>query len=161
MNSRVCHRLATQPRLQRARSFATTCALSARTYLPPRPTPTTTTTSTSTKVKVKPKPPRSASGELLTHFRITLRRSAIALPERFGRTLTALGLHRRMRTVFQPHGQVAAGMILKVKELVEVQNVPASAVRTQAQMRQERRPARGYVVEEMAMSERRDELFSS
>ncbi|KIJ14392.1 hypothetical protein PAXINDRAFT_116069 [Paxillus involutus ATCC 200175] len=60
-----------------------------------------------------------------THFRITLRRSAIALGERKKETLTALGLHRRMQTVYHAHTSEAAGKILKVKELVEVENVPA------------------------------------
>jgi large subunit ribosomal protein L30 len=51
-----------------------------------------------------------------------------------------------MQTVFFPHSPVVAGKILKVKELVEVENVPASAVRTKEEMRRERRPPRGYVV---------------
>lgn len=81
-----------------------------------------------------------------THFRITLRRSAIALGERKQETLTALGLHRRMQTVYHEHTPEAAGKILKVKELVEVENVPASAVRTQSEQRWERRAPRGYSI---------------
>ena len=81
-----------------------------------------------------------------THFKITLRRSAIALGERKKETLTALGLHRRMQTVYHEHTPEAAGKILKVKELVEVENVPASAVRTQSEQRWERRAPRGYSV---------------
>lgn len=45
-----------------------------------------------------------------------------------------------------PHSPEAAGKILRVKELVEVQNVPASLVRTKAEQRQERKAPRGYVV---------------
>ncbi|KIK82291.1 hypothetical protein PAXRUDRAFT_832300 [Paxillus rubicundulus Ve08.2h10] len=81
-----------------------------------------------------------------THFRITLRRSAIALGERKKETLTALGLHRRMQTVYHAHTSEAAGKILKVKELVEVENVPASAVRSQSAQRWERRASRGYSI---------------
>ena len=51
-----------------------------------------------------------------------------------------------MQTVYHPHTPEAAGMILAVKELVEVQNVPASAVRTAGQQRAERKGPRGFVV---------------
>jgi len=81
-----------------------------------------------------------------THFRITLRRSAISLGERVQGTLAALGLRRRMQTVYHPHTPEAAGMILAVKELVEVQNVQAGAVRTAGQQRAERKAPRGFVV---------------
>jgi len=88
----------------------------------------------------------TASGEPNTHFRITLRRSGISLGKRIQGTLAALGLRRRMQTVYHPHTPEAAGMILAVKELLEVQNVPASAVRTAGQQRKERKASRGFVV---------------
>ncbi|KAJ1300069.1 hypothetical protein OPQ81_002551 [Rhizoctonia solani] len=94
------------------------------------------TSSTSTQ----PTPP--------THFRITLRRSAIGLPKSSKRTLEALGIHRRGATVFQKHSPEAAGKILRVKELVEVENVPAGEVKTKQEMRQERKAVRGYSVVE-------------
>ncbi len=81
-----------------------------------------------------------------THFRITLRRSAISLGKRVQGTLAALGLRRRMQTVYHPYSPEAAGMILAVKELVEVQNVPAGVVRTAGQQRKERKASRGFVV---------------
>ncbi|KAF8596572.1 hypothetical protein BDV93DRAFT_500384 [Ceratobasidium sp. AG-I] len=81
-----------------------------------------------------------------THFRITLRRSAIGLPKSSKRTLEALGIHRRGATVFQSHSPEAAGKILRVKELVEVKNVPASEVKTKTEMRHERKAVRGYSV---------------
>ncbi|KAF8263885.1 hypothetical protein EI94DRAFT_1739763, partial [Lactarius quietus] len=81
-----------------------------------------------------------------THFRVTLRRSGISLGKRVQGTLTALGLRRRMQTVYHPHTPEAAGMILAVKELVEVENVPATAVRTAGQQRAERKSSRGFVV---------------
>lgn len=88
----------------------------------------------------------TAPGEPYTHFRITLRRSGISLGKRVQGTLAALGLRRRMQTVYHSHTPEAAGMILAVKELVEVQNVPASAVRTAGQQRKERKALRGFVV---------------
>ena len=81
-----------------------------------------------------------------THFRITQRRSAISLQEHVKGTLLALGLHRRHQTVYKRHTPEAAGMILAVKELVEVENVPASAVRTQHEQTMERKAPRGFVV---------------
>ncbi|KAF8589897.1 hypothetical protein K439DRAFT_1304414, partial [Ramaria rubella] len=81
-----------------------------------------------------------------THYRITLLRSAIALPKRYKATLVSLGIHRRMQTVYHPHKQDIAGKILRVKELVLVENVPASSVRTKAEQRWERQPERGFKV---------------
>ena len=92
------------------------------------------------------------STEPLTHYKITLRRSAISLPESFKATLVSLGIHRRMQTVYHPHTPECAGKILKVKELVEVENVPASAVRTKTEQRVERKASRGYKVVESTLS---------
>lgn len=91
-------------------------------------------------------PSPTTSEEPKSHFRITQRRSAISLGSRIQGTLAALGLRRRMQTVYHPHTPETAGMILAVKELVEVQNVPASAVRTAGQQRAERKAPRGFVV---------------
>ncbi|KAG5341696.1 hypothetical protein C0989_007923 [Termitomyces sp. Mn162] len=84
--------------------------------------------------------------EPLTHFKITLRRSAISLGDKIKGTLIALGLHRRMQTVYHRHTPEAAGKILRVKELVEVHNVPASQVMTAQERRLERKAPRGYKV---------------
>ncbi|KAI9434297.1 hypothetical protein H4582DRAFT_1818700, partial [Lactarius indigo] len=74
-------------------------------------------------------------------------RSGISLGKRIQDTLVALGLRRRMQTVYHLHTSEAAGMILlAVKELVEVENVPASAVRMAVQKRAERKALRGFVV---------------
>ncbi|KAK0455233.1 uncharacterized protein EV420DRAFT_589433 [Desarmillaria tabescens] len=81
-----------------------------------------------------------------THFKITLRRSAISLGDRIKGTLESLGIHRRMQTVYHPHSPIVAGKILKVKELVEVENVPDHLVRTKQQQTLDRRPKRGYKV---------------
>lgn len=92
------------------------------------------------------------SAEPLTYYKITLRRSAIALPAPFKATLVSLGIHRRMQTVYHPHTPECAGKILKVKELVEVENVPASAVRTKTEQKRERKASRGYAVVRSALS---------
>ncbi|KIP10999.1 hypothetical protein PHLGIDRAFT_84123 [Phlebiopsis gigantea 11061_1 CR5-6] len=91
-------------------------------------------------------PPAESPVEPLTHYRITLKRSAISLPERIKGTLESLGIHRRLQTVYHEHSQINAGKILRVKELVEVHNVPASAVRTKTEQRHERKAPRGYAV---------------
>ncbi|KAF9512333.1 hypothetical protein BS47DRAFT_1087972 [Hydnum rufescens UP504] len=92
-----------------------------------------------------PQPPSVPSG-IATHFRVTLHRSAIGLPSRIAKTLEALGIRRRMQTIFHRHSPDIAGKILKVKELVEVENVGKHEVQTAAQMRAERKAVRGYEV---------------
>lgn len=106
----------------------------------------TTASRTVAALAFPPPPSTSTSTEANTHFRVTLRRSAISLGKRVRGTLTALGLRRRMQTVYHAHTPEAAGMILAVKELVEVENVPASAVRTPGQQRVERKATRGFTV---------------
>ncbi|KAF9048918.1 hypothetical protein BJ165DRAFT_1069642 [Panaeolus papilionaceus] len=81
-----------------------------------------------------------------THFKITLRRSAISLGDKKKGTLKALGIHRRHQTVYFPHGPEVAGKILSVKELVEVENVPEDKVMTKQEQRQARKAPRGYKV---------------
>ncbi|RPD54860.1 hypothetical protein L226DRAFT_262018 [Lentinus tigrinus ALCF2SS1-7] len=90
--------------------------------------------------------PSTSTSEPLTHYRITLRRSAISLPQNIKGTLEALGIHRRLQTVYHRHTPDIAGKILTVKELVTVENVPESAVRTKWEQRQERKSSRGYSV---------------
>lgn len=81
----------------------------------------------------------------MSFFRITLQRSAIGLPERTRGILSALGLHRRMQTVFHPVEPQFAGMIFKVKELVRVQEVDKAL--TKHQVKAERTPDAGFFVE--------------
>ncbi|KAI9804798.1 MAG: hypothetical protein M1825_001166 [Sarcosagium campestre] len=78
-------------------------------------------------------------------FKITLIRSAIGLPHRTTGVLEALGLRKRMRTVYHPVSQDVAGMIMKVKELVAVSEVDEAL--TKAEMRERRRPDPGYYIE--------------
>lgn len=83
-----------------------------------------------------------------SYFRVTLHRSAIGLPERTRGVLAALGLHRRCQTVFHPAEPQFAGMIMKVKELVRVEEVGRRL--TAAELRAERTPDRGFWVERRA-----------
>ncbi|KAF7324599.1 hypothetical protein MKEN_00501200 [Mycena kentingensis (nom. inval.)] len=92
-----------------------------------------------------PSPEEDAAAQA-THFKITLRRSAISLGDKKKGTLAALGLYRRHQTVFHPHKPDIAGKILAVKELVEVANVPAAAVRSKEAQRKERKAPKGYEV---------------
>lgn len=77
-------------------------------------------------------------------FRVVLRRSAIGLHRRKGRILDALGFRRRADTVHHEITPKVAGMIFKVKELVEVHKVEER--KTRAQVRLERKPDPGYAV---------------
>lgn len=65
----------------------------------------------------------AAAAGAKTHYLITLVRSPIGLPARSKANLEALGLHRLHQRVLQAHDATAAGKILKVKELVTVENV--------------------------------------
>jgi len=81
----------------------------------------------------------------MAYFRITLIRSAIGLPRRTNGVLQALGLKKRMATVFHPVSQDVAGQIMKVKELVAVQEVDRAL--TKQELHLERKPDPGYYVE--------------
>lgn len=81
----------------------------------------------------------------MSYFKITLIRSSIGLPRRTQGVLQALGLRKRMRTVFHPVTPDVAGQIMKVKELVAVSEVEKAL--TQQEMRAMRKPDPGYYVE--------------
>ncbi|KAI9903191.1 hypothetical protein N3K66_002543 [Trichothecium roseum] len=81
----------------------------------------------------------------MAFFRITLHRSAIGLPERTRGALAALGLRRRSRTVFHPVTPHFAGMIMKVKELVRVEEVARRM--SDGEVKAARTPDRGFYVE--------------
>ena len=86
-----------------------------------------------------------ANEQTMSFFRITLHRSAIGLPERTRGVLAALGLRRRMQTVFHPVHPQFAGMILKVKELVRVEEV--DRVLSKREVKAARTPDAGFYVE--------------
>ncbi|MCJ1236262.1 hypothetical protein MMC14_004240 [Varicellaria rhodocarpa] len=81
----------------------------------------------------------------MTFFKITLIRSAIGLPKRTQGALAALGLRKRMRTVFHPVSPGIAGQVMKVKELVAVSEVERAL--TKSEMKEVRRPDPGYYIE--------------
>ena len=81
----------------------------------------------------------------MSYFRITLIRSAIGLPRRTRDVLYALGLKKRMTTVFYPVTQNVAGQIMKIKELVSVKEVDQPLTKEQVHL--ERKPDPGYYVE--------------
>lgn len=81
----------------------------------------------------------------MPYFRITLMRSGIGMPKRTQGVLEALGLKRRMKTVFHPVSPQVAGQIMRVKELVHVEEV-AEAL-TPEQLKAERTPDAGYYIE--------------
>jgi ribosomal protein L30 len=81
----------------------------------------------------------------MSFFRITLHRSAIGLPERTRGVLAALGLRRRMQTVFHPVEPQFAGMIFKVKELVRVAEVQERLSKREVKAR--RTPDTGFYIE--------------
>jgi large subunit ribosomal protein L30 len=80
-----------------------------------------------------------------TFFRITLMRSAIGLPSKSLNVLKALGLRKRMGTVFHPVTPAVAGQIMKVKELIAVSEVEEPM--TRAEVHQARVPEKGFYVE--------------
>lgn len=87
----------------------------------------------------------AAAAPTTSFFRITLQRSAIGLPERTRGVLAALGLHRRCQTVFHPVEPQFAGMVMKVKELVRVDEVDRRL--TAAEIKASRTPDLGFWVE--------------
>lgn len=81
----------------------------------------------------------------MSYFRITLTRSCIGMPKKSEGVLKALGLRRRMQTVFYPVTPGVAGQIMKVKELISVQEVDRAL--TKEELREERRPDAGFYIE--------------
>ena len=70
------------------------------------------------------------------------------MPKKVQGVLHALGLKKRMTTVYHPVTQSVAGQIMRIKELVDVKEV--SRAMTKDQMRAARRPEKGYYVEKKA-----------
>jgi large subunit ribosomal protein L30 len=90
----------------------------------------------------------------MSYFRITLMRSGIGMPLKVQGVLKALGLRKRMTTVYHPVSQSVAGQIMRIKELIDVKEV--SHAMTKDQMRAARRPDPGYYVEKKAGEAMRD-----
>jgi large subunit ribosomal protein L30 len=88
----------------------------------------------------------------MSYLQITLVRSAIGLPRRSSDVLRALGLRKRMATVFHPVSPSVAGQIMKVKELVEVREVERAMSKQEIHL--QRKPDPGYYVESRAAENR-------
>lgn len=84
----------------------------------------------------------------MSYFRITLIRSAIGLPRKSGNVLKALGLRKRMATVFHPVSPAVAGQIMKVKELIAVKEVDQALTKQEVHL--ERKPDPGFYIESRA-----------
>lgn len=84
----------------------------------------------------------------MAYFRVTLLRSAIGLPRSVSGVLKALGLHKRVATVYHPVSPQVAGQIFAVKELVNVQTV--SEAYSKQQLRALRTPDPGFYIESRA-----------
>ncbi|KEF51482.1 uncharacterized protein A1O9_12399 [Exophiala aquamarina CBS 119918] len=88
----------------------------------------------------------------MSYFRITLIRSSIGLPSKSANVLKALGLRKRMATVFHPVTPSVAGQIMRVKELVAVREVDKAL--TRQEVHQERVPDAGFYVESRARDQK-------
>jgi ribosomal protein L30 len=75
-------------------------------------------------------------------------RSAIGLPRRTLGILHALGLKKRMAVVYKPVSRDIGGMILKVKELIDVEEM--DTYMTKQDIKQLRKPDPGFYVEQRA-----------
>jgi ribosomal protein L30 len=75
-------------------------------------------------------------------FKITLRRSTIGLPLKLRKVVQALGLRRLQQTVYHSQTANIAGMILKVKEILQVRNVK----RIPALEERKKRAEKGYII---------------
>lgn len=89
-----------------------------------------------------------------SYFRITLIRSAIGLPRKTSGVLQALGLRKRLRTVYHLVSPQVAGQIFAVKELVDVQEVDQAL--SKQEMKELRRPDPGFYVERRANEPREE-----
>lgn len=88
----------------------------------------------------------------MSYFRITLIRSAIGLPAKSTNVLKALGLRKRMATVFHPVSPAVAGQIMKVKELVAVSECDRALTKQEVHL--QRKPDPGFYVESRAAEQR-------
>jgi large subunit ribosomal protein L30 len=82
---------------------------------------------------------------MTSYFRIVQIRSAIGLPHKTRGVLHALGLKKRLSIVYHPVSPDVAGQIMKVKELVDVEEVDTPM--TWQEIRQSRRPDPGFYIE--------------
>jgi large subunit ribosomal protein L30 len=96
----------------------------------------------------------NARQSAMSYFRITLLRSSIGLPKQASGVLKALGLRKRMKTVYHPVSQQVAGQIFAVKELLDVQEVDQKF--SPEELKELRRPDSGFYVESRVQDQRMD-----
>jgi large subunit ribosomal protein L30 len=77
-------------------------------------------------------------------FKISLKRSTIGLAPEFKAAAKTLGLHRSHQTVYRPANSTNAGLILKLKELVKVENV--ASIPTKEEIKVAAKAPRGYQI---------------
>ncbi|RUS33553.1 hypothetical protein BC938DRAFT_471113 [Jimgerdemannia flammicorona] len=77
-------------------------------------------------------------------YKVTLKRSTIGLASTYRAATRTLRLNRLHQTVYHPISPTAAGLILKLKELLKVEIV--KRVPTREEERAERSPPKGYRV---------------
>lgn len=74
------------------------------------------------------------------YYKVTLARSTIGLPKDYRAAAKTLGLHRLNQSTYHPVSPTTAGLILKLKEIVKVENVE------QIPTRERTKAERGYKV---------------
>lgn len=77
------------------------------------------------------------------YYKITLKRSAIGLPQDIRAASKTLGLVRLHQTSYKPVNASNAGLILKLKELVHVEVVDHIPTREEVAAT---KPSRGYTI---------------
>ncbi|KAI9308233.1 hypothetical protein BJ944DRAFT_260655 [Cunninghamella echinulata] len=85
----------------------------------------------------------SNSTTINNYYKITLKRSTIGLSKDYKAAAHTLGLYRLQQTTYQPVNASTAGSILKLKELVQVENV--DKIPTKEDIRASK-PDRGYKI---------------
>lgn len=93
----------------------------------------------------------------MSFFKVTLKRSLIGLPEKTKLSAEALGVgyKRTGRTVYKRINPSNAGLILKLKELVDVEVV--NEAKTKEQIISERKSNAGFIVEKTSTGSKSNE----
>ncbi|SAM06835.1 hypothetical protein [Absidia glauca] len=85
----------------------------------------------------------STTSAAANYYKVTLKRSTIGLSKDYRAAAHTLGLYRLHQTTYQPVNASTAGSILKLKELLRVENVDAIPTKEDLLAA---KPARGYQV---------------
>jgi ribosomal protein L30 len=85
----------------------------------------------------------SSARSAAEYYKITLKRSSIGLPKDVRAASKTLGLVRLQQTSYKPVNASNAGLILKIKELVQVELVDKIPTKQELDVK---KPARGFSV---------------